>query len=235
MTGLLETVEQYVQDELKQVDCSHDWNHICRVRRNSLFILEKEQTAGRFDTADRTVVEIAALMHDVGDYKYTKDHAAGPRMVRAFLAPLTSLGITEEQIEKVVLVVANISFRHELSHGMASDLPEELKIVQDADRLDAIGAVGIARCFAFSGARNVPFYCASDVLDGTLTAEQYNRQALTGGGSAVAHFYEKLFRLKTMMKTETGRAEAQKRHQFMTTFIRTIEAEAGICGGPIPE
>ena len=232
--NFLEAIEEFVRAELKQVDPSHDWNHISRVRKNALSLLSSEQAEGRFREADKLVVEVAALMHDVGDFKYTKDHTAGPRMIRAFLEPYAGSQISTDQIEKVILIVENISFRHELSHGAASNLPEELKIVQDADRLDAIGAVGVARCFAFSGARGTPFYRESDVLK-EITADDYNKQAESGGGSAVFHFYEKLFKLKSLMKTESGRQEAQERHNFMAQFIRQIEKESGIRGYPISE
>lgn len=234
MSLLLVKVEEYVKSELKDYDCSHDWNHISRVRKNALQLLKQEENSGR-GPFDHLVVEVAALMHDIGDFKYTKDHSAGPRMVRDFLEAFKGKEISEEQIEKVAVIVGNISFRHELEHGMAANLPEELKIVQDADRLDAIGAVGIARCFAYSGARNRPFYSESDVIDSSFDAKAYNKQAESGTGSAVAHFYEKLFKLKSMMKTESGRQESQKRHDFMVAFIRQIEQESGIKGFDIPE
>lgn len=232
--SFLAKVEDFVRAELKQVDCSHDWNHISRVRKNAMELLSSEQAEGRFMNADKLVVEVAALMHDVGDFKYTKDHYAGPRMIREFLSPFEGNEISAEQIQKIILIVKNISFRHELSHGVSEDLPEELKIVQDADRLDAIGAVGVARCFAFSGARGRPFYSETDVLK-DITAEEYNKQAESGGGSAVFHFYEKLFKLKGLMKTESGCREAEARHNFMVQFIRQIERESGIRGYPIPE
>jgi uncharacterized protein len=234
LDGLIARVSEFVAAELKQVDCSHDWNHISRVRQNAMNFLAKEQAEGRFSNADRLVVEVAALMHDVGDFKYTKDHSAGPRMVRDFLKSFEGSLISAEQIEKIALIVGNISFRHELSHGVAADLPEELKIVQDADRLDAIGAVGVARCFAFIGARGTPFYRETDVLR-AMTSDDYNKQTETGEGSAIFHFYEKLFKLKNMMKTESGRREAQERHDFMVQFIRQIEKESEIYGYPIPE
>jgi uncharacterized protein len=226
---LIKEVEEYVQSDLKNVDCSHDWNHITRVRGNAIKILKNEQIEGRFLNADLLVIELAALMHDLGDFKYTKDHAAGPRMVKEFLSGYLNKSITKEQMEKVCLIVGNISFRHELSHGMAADLPEELLIVQDADRLDAIGAVGVARCFAFSGAMKRPFYTESDrQIKSDITAEEYNRQAESGGGSAVTHFYEKLFKLKDLMKTETGKKIAVERNEFMKGFIETLRKECSI-------
>lgn len=226
---LIKAVEEYVRSDLKNVDCSHDWNHINRVRSNALRILKNEQIEGRFLNVDLLVIEFAALMHDLGDFKYTKDHSAGQRMVKEFLSGYLNKGVSEEQMEKVGLIVGNISFRHELSHGMSADLPEELLIVQDADRLDAIGAVGIARCFAFSGAMKRPFYTESDrQIKSGITAEEYNRQAETGGGSAVAHFYEKLLKLKDLMKTESGKRIAFERNEFMKEFIDTLRKECDL-------
>ena len=227
---IVSLVEEYVRSELKNVDCSHDWNHIKRVKTNALKILGAEQSQGRFLNSDLTVIEIAALMHDVGDFKYTKDHSAGPRMVKEFLSNHLTFGITQDQIDKISQIVANISFRHELSNGMAKNLPEELLIVQDADRMDAIGAVGVARCFAFNGAMKRPFYTEADSheFNEDITGDEYNRQAETGSGSAVAHFYEKLFKLKDLMKTETGRKMAEERNEFMIKFIETLRQECDL-------
>ena len=226
---LIKAVENFVRADLKNVDPSHDWNHINRVRSNAIKILENEKAAGRFINTDLVVIELAALMHDVGDFKYTKDHSAGPRMVKEFLTGFIGPNLTESQVEKVTQIVGNISFRHELSHGMSSNLPEELLIVQDADRLDAIGAVGIARCFAYTGAMKHPFYTDADrEIKSGITAEEYNKQTETGGGSAIGHFYEKLFKLKDMMKTETGRKIAYERTEFMKEFIETIRNECGL-------
>ena len=228
---LIRAAEEFVRSDLKNVDCSHDFNHIDRVRRNALQILESEQGKGRFIDSDLVVIELSALMHDVGDFKYTKDHSAGPRMVKEFLIKHLDKGISEEQIEKVCQVVGNISFRHELSQcgAVQVDLPSELAIVQDADRLDAIGAVGIARCFAYSGAMKKPFYSEADrAVETEITAEQYNKQAESGGGSAIGHFYEKLFKLKDLMKTETGKNIASQRTEFKKSFIETIRHECGL-------
>lgn len=236
---LIAAVEQFVRSDLANLDCSHDWNHICRVRSNVHKILKAEQEAGRFLTVDPHVLEISALMHDVADFKYSKDHSAGPRMVRDFfnLQLLSqSKNINEEQVEKICKIVGNISFRHELgSNGMISDLPEEFLIVQDADRLDAIGAVGIARCFAYCGTRKQSFYNQSDerVTDEPLTAEKYNLQTINNGEgetvpTALGHFNEKLFKLKDMMKTETGREFATNRHNFMVKFVDNMRSECDL-------
>ena len=226
---LIKTVEEYIKSDLKDVDCSHDWNHINRVRSNVRKIIKNEQLEGRFLNADLLVIELASLMHDLGDFKYTKDHSAGPRMVKEFLSAHLDKGVTGEQMEKVCLIVGNISFRHELSHGLSADLPEELLIVQDADRLDAIGACGIARTFAYGGAMKRPFYTESDRhIKFGITAEEYNRQTETGGGSSIAHFYEKLFKLKDLMKTETGRKMAIERNDFMKEFIDTFRKECDL-------
>jgi uncharacterized protein len=209
-SSLISEVEEFVRADLKNVDCSHDWNHICRVRSNVSKVLKGEQASGRFLNVDPLVLQLAALMHDVGDFKYTKDHSAGPRMVKECLMKHLNLGVSEEQIEKVCQIIANISYRHELSHGMSSILPEELLIVQDADRLDAIGAAGITRCFAYSGAIKRPFYQKAN------------------SGTALGHFYEKLFKLKDLMKTETGRQMAIERNNFMVEFVKAFSNECDI-------
>ena len=237
---LISAVEQFVRSNLMDIDCSHDWNHICRVRSNVHKILKAEQEAGRFLEADPLVLEVSALMHDVGDFKYTKDHTAGPRIVREFLnlKMLSSRTsqielINAEQIEKICQIVSNISFRHELANNeMYIELPEELLIVQDADRLDAIGAIGIARCFAYCGATKRPFYneTTDKIRVEALTAEMYNLQTLAGGKTATAlgHFDEKLFKLKDIMKTETGRELAAKRHNFMLEFVAIMRSECDL-------
>lgn len=226
---LIKAVEEYVRADLENVDCSHDWNHINRVRSNALKILRSENAEGRFINTDVLVIELAALMHDVGDFKYTKDHSAGPRMVKEFLSSHIGPNLTASQAENVAQIVGNISFRHELSHGMASNLPEELLIVQDADRLDAIGAVGMARCFAFGGAMKRPFYTEADRQIKTgITADEYNKQAETGSGSSIGHFYEKLFTLESLMKTETGRKIASERTKFMKEFVGIMRQECDL-------
>lgn len=226
---LIKSVEEYVRADLKNFDCSHDWNHINRVRSNAMKILKSENAEGRFINTDLLVIELAVLMHDVGDFKYTKDHSAGPRMVNDFLSGHIGPNLTASQVEKVAQIVGNISFRHELSHGMSSTLPEELLIVQDADRLDAIGAVGIARCFAFSGAMKRPFYTEADrQIKTEITADEYNKQAETGGNSAIGHFYEKLFKLDSLMKTETGSKMATERTEFMKEFIENMRRECDL-------
>jgi uncharacterized protein len=227
-SSLISEVEEFVRADLKNVDCSHDWNHICRVRSNVSKVLKGEQASGRFLSVDPLVLQLAALMHDVGDFKYTKDHSAGPRMVKECLMKHLNLGVSEEQIEKVCQIIANISYRHELSHGMSSILPEELLIVQDADRLDAIGAAGITRCFAYSGAIKRPFYQKSEQFNTEMTAEEYNRQTEANRGTALGHFYEKLFKLKDLMKTETGRQMAIERNNFMVEFVKAFSNECDI-------
>ena len=214
-----EAVENFVRAELANVDASHDWLHILRVRANALKLLETEQDAGRALEADRVVIELAAILHDVGDHKYSGSYEAGPETVRRFLASFLENGeLTAQQVDKVVYIVANVSFSKEAAKGLNQDMPVEipleLRIVQDADRLDAIGAIGIARCMAFTGARNRPFYSPG--------------QEPAKDTSAYGHFFDKLFKLKSIMKTEAGRQEAENRHKFMAVFIRQLEDEAGL-------
>lgn len=225
---LISAVEDFVQADLKNVDCSHDWNHIKRVRKNALKILEMENLNGNYMNSDILVIELAALMHDVGDFKYSKDHSAGPRLVNEFLRNHIGPNLTESQVEKIVQIVANISFRHEVSQGISSSVSEEFYIVQDADRLDAIGTIGIARCFAYSGAKNRPLYIESDrhlkFDDSNLNCYKYEG----GSGSALSHFYEKLFKIKDMMKTETGRSMALIKTDNMKIFIETMRDECDL-------
>jgi len=207
-------IENFVKADLANVDPSHDWLHILRVRVNAMKILKAEQEAGRLLEACPFIVELAALLHDVGDCKYSGSYEAGPIKIRQFLNLYVEKGeITSEQVEKIVFIVENVSYSKEAAKGFpAEEIPAELCIVQDADRLDAIGAIGAARCIAFGATRNRAFYSL-----GEETSE-----------TAHGHFFAKLFKLKSIMKTESGRLEAEHRHEFMKVFIHQLEEEAGL-------
>lgn len=212
----LQLLEERVRVHMQSLqDCSHDYAHVERVRRMSLHI------ASLHPEADQVLVELAALCHDIGDAKYNKTETAS--------CVLESCGFDKELCERVQQLVDGVSFRHELcqieQHGwqyVKENCPLELAIVQDADRLDAIGAIGVARCLAFSGKRNVLFYRPSDFgkPSGT-TADQYGMCSST----AISHFYEKLLTLKDRMKTPYGVQEAEKRHQFTESFLKQLEHE----------
>lgn len=226
-------------------DPSHDELHVGRVRRLAMAIAAKEIQGPFLDTwFSLLVVETAALFHDVNDWKYGDsgeavsiagliNEAVGPSIPQ-WLSGKQSL---EELIKQVTFVCDYVSFSKELSPGYPTDLPMELRIVQDADRLEAIGALGICRCFTYGARKNRKFYndasiakakehINSDSTDTVCTdikQEEYmntNRVADT-----ISHFDEKLFKLMGMMKTATGKRIAEKRHAFMKQFTDQFYTE----------
>jgi uncharacterized protein len=171
---------------------------------------------------DLELVQLAALLHDIGDYKYSRSERTGPETVRLWL---TSQHYPEEKTTKVIQIVERISFKNELSDNKPTDLFPELKVVQDADRLDAIGAIGIARAFTYGGRRMSPIWVPEQKPRGTqLTKEDYMNTE-PSQSSTINHFYEKLLKLKELMKTETGRKMAEMRHQFMEAFLHQFFRE----------
>ncbi|KAJ1733667.1 hypothetical protein LPJ72_002758 [Coemansia sp. Benny D160-2] len=224
--------EAFVKDYMSKYDCSHDWHHVQRVVRQALALATAESQT---KLVDMLVVHLAALLHDVDDAKYAQ---AGEERFdcKGFLV---GAGVDQERAELVCRIADSVSFRKELlfieqaKQGLGDNEEEEwrrncveLACVQDADRLDAIGAFGVIRCAAFSGARNRPLHCPSDGAPcGKTTYEQYTAEGKDARGSMVSHFYEKLLSLADMMKTDTGRMEAQRRHNFMLMFLQNIDKE----------
>ncbi|MET1014749.1 MAG: HD domain-containing protein [Paenisporosarcina sp.] len=203
----IELCEQLVKDIYIHFDASHDFHHIERVRENARKISIEEGNV-RSD-----IIELAVLLHDVSDVKYSG--LEGKKKENDILDQL-SLPLTDRKW--IVDIIESVSF----SGGKekpASSL--EAKIVRDADRLDAIGAVGIARTFAFGGAKGRKLYDWSEVPRTNMTENQY-RNVET---SSVTHFYEKLFLLKDLMVTETGKKLALQRHEFMLAFIDQLKIE----------
>jgi uncharacterized protein len=172
---------------------------------------------GQAEGADLLIVELAALLHDIADWKsHGGDSTIGPEMARVWL---NSLGVEPTVIERVCRIVANISFK---GAGVAQpELSLEGKVVQDADRLDALGAIGIARAFAYGGAKGRMIHDPEVQPTEHRTAEAY----LKGGGTTINHFYEKLLLLKDRMNTATGKALAEKRHRFMEDYLRRFFEE----------
>ncbi|NLE35045.1 MAG: HD domain-containing protein [Bacteroidales bacterium] len=198
---IIEEVSHFVEEAVKHHDSGHGWSHIERVRRLALHIHERE---GR---GNREIIELGALMHDVGDHKFSIH--AGPAEIRKLLA---GLGVDAGVIEEVVLINEEISF----SKGKRP-APEkiELQIVQDADRLDAMGAVGIARAFSYGGLRGREIYDPREkILNPPLLPGTSSHSA-----STVHHFYDKLLMLKNLMNTPTGRELARERHDFMLSYL----------------
>jgi uncharacterized protein len=200
----------FVKKELEHAEGGHDWFHIERVWKNALLIAEGE-------ACDLIVVELGALLHDIADSKFHGgDETVGPKMARSFLE---SHGVDETIIVHVVNIIDNISYKGGNFERKFNS--KELAIVQDADRLDALGAIGIARCFNYGGFKNRPLYNPeiSPVLN--MSKDDYKKSE----NPTINHFYEKLLLLKDLMNTETGKQIAAERHKFMQDFLVQFCAE----------
>lgn len=200
----------FVKEKLNNAEGGHDWFHIERVYKNAMLIAKGE-------TCDPIIVQLGSLLHDIADSKFHDgDESVGPKLARAFLE---SENIDESVIEHVIKIIENISFKGgNLEKKFSS---KELDIVQDADRLDAIGAIGIARTFNYGGFKNRTLYDPEIAPNTKMTAEEYkNSQAPT-----INHFYEKLLLLKDKMNTPTAKEIAQKRHRYMEGFLAQFYAE----------
>lgn len=208
--GIVDATIIFVKQQLEGAEAGHDWFHIDRVYRNALRIAEHEN-------CHREVVQLAALLHDIADSKFHGgDESIGPKTARTFLESQHS---DEATIDHVVKIIENISFKGGKTDRTFSSL--ELDIVQDADRLDAIGAIGIARTFNYGGFKNRPLYDPAIAPNLHMTKEEYKAsQAPT-----LNHFYEKLLLLKDRMNTATGKKMAEDRHRFMEVFLAQFYAE----------
>lgn len=208
--GIVDATILFVKQQLKGAEAGHDWFHIERVYRNAMHIANQEN-------CHREVVQLAALLHDIADSKFHGgDESIGPQTARTFLE---SQKVEEATIDHVVKIIENISFKGGNTTRTFSSL--ELDIVQDADRLDAIGAIGIARTFNYGGYKNRPLYDPTIAPNMHMTKEEYKAsQAPT-----LNHFYEKLLLLKDRMNTATGKKLAEDRHRFMVVFLAQFYAE----------
>jgi uncharacterized protein len=200
----------YVKAELIEAEAGHDWFHTCRVWKMACHITEQE-------SGNRLVVELAALLHDIADSKFNDgEEEAGPRKATRFLK---ELGVEDEIIDPVENIIRHISFKGG-NHQQVFRSPE-LAIVQDADRLDAIGAIGIARTFNYGGFKNRELYNPEIKPKLDMTKEEYKNST----APTINHFYEKLLLLKDRMNTKTGRAIAENRHRFMEQFLDEFYGE----------
>jgi uncharacterized protein len=201
---------EFVKKSFEGAEGGHDWWHIYRVWKLSQRISENEDV-------DSFVVELGALLHDIADFKFHDgDEEIGPRKAREFLE---SLDIDDEVVNHVVKIVEHISFKGR-NHIQEFRSPE-LNVVQDADRLDAIGAIGIARTFNFGGHRNRALYDPNIKPDPDMPKEEYKK----GLHPTINHFYEKLLLLKDRMNTDTGRKMAEDRHVFMEQYLNQFYKE----------
>jgi uncharacterized protein len=205
MQNVINDCEQAARKIYDRFDASHDWQHIERVRQNANAILAQE-------TADGFLIDIAVILHDVSDPKYAQG-GEDPES-----AILDSLELTGMQKRRIKEIIGSVSFKG--GNGIAP-ASIEAEIVQDADRLDAIGAVGIARTFAYGGAKGRKLYDWQEKPRSEMTEEEY-RSAPT---SSATHFYEKLLLLKNTMNTAAGKQIAEERHQFMLSFLEQLKKE----------
>lgn len=207
---LIERTISFVKTTLSNAEGSHDWFHIQRVYSNAKNIAKNEN-------CDRFVVALAALLHDIADSKFHGgDEEIGPKVARGFLK---SLEISIETIDHVVSIIENVSFKGGKQVRTFSSL--ELDIVQDADRLDAIGAVGIARAFSYGGYKERAIYDPEIEPNLNMTKEEYKNST----APTINHFYEKLLLLKERMNTSTGKQMARDRHIFMVKYLEQFYAE----------
>ncbi len=209
-SALIENTVAFVKQQLSGAEGGHDWFHIERVWKNALLIAKGED-------CNLEIVQLGALLHDIADSKFHHgDEAVGPRIARQFLE---SQNVDPESIQQVIAIIDNISFKGgNFTRTFAS---KELDIVQDADRLDAIGAIGIARCFNYGGFKNRTLYDPEIMPNLHMSRDQYKKN----DSPTINHFYEKLLLLKDKMNTATGKAIAQQRHQYMEGFLAQFFAE----------
>ena len=208
--SVIENTINFVKKQLENAESGHNWFHMERVYNNALLIAKDE-------TCNLEVVQLAALLHDIADSKFHDgDETVGPKVARAFL---TSENVSEETINHVVKIIENISFKG--GNFEKQFTSKELEIVQDADRLDAIGAVGIARTFNYGGYKNREIYNPEIAPNLKMSKEEYKNST----APTINHFYEKLLLLKDKMNTETGKKIAQQRHDFMETFLEQFYNE----------
>ena len=207
---LIDNTILFVKQQLENAEGGHDWFHIERVYKNALLIAEGVD-------CDLIVVKLGALLHDIADSKFHGgDETVAPKTARTFLE---SQNVSEDIILHVSAIIENISFKGGNFEKKFNS--KELEIVQDADRLDAIGAIGIARTFNYGGFKNRPLYNPNIQPNMSMNKEEYKNSE----SPTLNHFYEKLLLLKDKMNTETGKKIAQKRHDFMVTFLSQFYAE----------
>jgi uncharacterized protein len=207
---LIQKTHDYVRDCFLMESSGHDWFHVQRVWNLSVFLSQSE-------SVDATVVQLAALLHDLADWKFhAGDLSAGPRAAREWLQ---ENGADPELTNRVCEIVAGLSFK---GAGVASPMATlEGKIVQDADRLDAMGAMGIARAFAYGGYRGRLLYDPEKPPEFHNSFEAYK----TSASPTLNHFFEKLLLLKDRMNTPAARAIAERRHRYMESFVKRFLEE----------
>jgi len=207
---IISNTETFVKTTLKNAEGGHDWFHILRVWNNAKLIAKNENV-------DSFIVELGALLHDIADSKFHNgDETVGPKVAREFLE---NQEVEETVIIHIENIITNIFYKGGNFDQKFKSL--ELDVIQDADRLDAIGAIGIARCFNYGGFKNRPLYNPEIEPNLNLTKEEYKKS----NSPTINHFYEKLLLLKNRMNTVTGKKIAEERHQYMETFLQQFYDE----------
>ncbi|MDB4940055.1 MAG: metal dependent phosphohydrolase [Candidatus Doudnabacteria bacterium] len=208
---VIEKTKKFVKDTLGRSDSTgHDWLHIQRVLNNALAIGSKEK-------ANMFLVQLGALLHDIADWKFHNgDKDIGPRIAKEWLE---SLNLSKEVITEVVGIVRDIGFKS--SFDKKIKLSKAGQVVQDADRLDAMGAIGIARAFAYGGSKNRAIYDPVIKPKKFKSSEDYRKAS----SHTINHFYEKLLLLKNLINTKTAKKMAERRHRFMENYLKTFYKE----------
>jgi len=210
MKDIIYLTVEFVKRQLQDAEGGHDWFHIERVWKNAETIAKSEQ-------CDPEIVALAALLHDIADSKFHGgDETVGPTLARNWLE---SNGYSRANLQHIIAIIENVSFK---GGNMARTHESiELDVVQDADRLDAIGAIGIARTFNYGGFKNRAIYDPEILPNLNLSKEEYKKST----APTINHFYEKLLLLKDRMNTQTGKEMAAERHRFMELYLDQFYAE----------
>ena len=209
-TTLLTNTINFVKKTLEGAEGGHDWFHIERVYKNALLIAKTEKV-------NTQIVALGALLHDIADSKFHDgDDTVGPKVAQQFL---TSQNVNQNTIDHVIKIIENISYKG--GNEAQQFKSAELDVVQDADRLDAIGAIGIARTFNYGGFKNRTIYDPEIAPNLKMSNSQYK----SSRAPTINHFYEKLLRLKDKMNTKTGLEIANQRHLYMEEFLNQFFAE----------
>jgi uncharacterized protein len=205
---MIEKTEVFVKEKLKDESSGHDWYHIYRVKKLAENIAEQEG-------ADHFICVMAALLHDIADEKIAGTEEKGLQEVRLWLE---SIAVENQYLEQIISIISTMSFKGGNQSAMQT---LEGQVVQDADRLDAIGAIGIGRTFAYSGAKGQLMYDPEIPVREKMTKDQYRNEKST----AVNHFYEKLLKLKNTMNTTYAKKLANERHAFLESFLEQFFGE----------
>ncbi|GAA0872848.1 HD domain-containing protein [Gangjinia marincola] len=209
---LIKNTISFVKKTLKNTEGGHDWFHIERVYNTAMHIAKTEEV-------NLEIVALGTLLHDIADAKfYDGDESIGPKVAQEFLE---SQKVDPTTTDHVINIIKYISFKNSLDERGEKFTSTELEVVQDADRLDAIGAIGIARCFNYGGFKNRPLYDPSIKPNLNLTKTEYKKAK----SHTINHFYEKLLLLKDKMNTATGKKLAEERHDFMEMYLEQFYRE----------